>query len=102
MVGGFRALPFQLQVAHSWPGGLGEAHSQCLLILRVPRRDTQAAFLVRAGEIENGSDSDPAVRDTALPPLVLFSEENALPPWVIVKFFTCKGCPTRCKQGTCL
>lgn len=63
--------------------------------------DTGCFLPRQAGE--NGSDSDPAVRDTALPPLnCLFSEENALPPWVIVKFFTCKGCPTRCKQGTSL
>lgn len=85
-----------------WPGGLGEALSVLLIPAGAPR-DTQAAFLVRAGEVKMDLIQTLLSGTQPCHPLnCLFSEENALPPWVIVKFFTCKGCPTRCKQGTCL
>lgn len=61
--------------------------------------DTEAAFLVRAGEVKMDLIQTLLSGTQPCSPFnCLFSEEDALPPWMIVKFFTCKGCPTRCKQ----
>lgn len=66
------------------PGGLGEALSVLLIPAGAPR-DTGCFPGKSRG---NGSDSDPAVRDTALPPTdSLFSEEMPLPPASDCKIF---------------
>lgn len=63
---GLQSPAFSAASGPRWPGRLGEALPVPLIPAGAPG-DTQAAFLVRAGG-ENGSDSDPAVRDAALQP----------------------------------
>ena len=66
-LGGFRALPSQLPVAHA--GQLCSVKpSQCPRSPRGPGGHT-GYFPGKSGWVENGSDSDPAVRDAALQPV---------------------------------
>lgn len=81
---GLQSPAFSAASGPRWPGRLGEALPVPLIPAGVPE-DTQAAFLVRAGEVRMGLIQTLLSGTQPCSPLnCLFSEENALPPWMIV------------------